>query len=172
MIYTILKDNHYSTPRTNIIPTFKKTFEYSWVFNDSVIQEFDDNQWNKLFGVWFFPPAEKCWEFKNKPNRYNAVMISFRWNNGLELSPYLHRFGSADRSDSNLRGINLNATYSCEIGQIIHTKIEFKKDKVLITINGNVNEYDFDSSWIGFKIQPWFGGQNSSKNNFSILKLN
>ncbi len=171
MIYSIKQGSHFSSPRTNLIPTISKTFEYSWVFNHSAIQKFDDNQWNKLFGVWFLPPISKCWQFKTKPTRYNAVMIAFRWNDGLELSPYLHRCGSADRCDSNLNGVNLNVKYDCKIGEIIHTKIVFSKGKVQITVNGQTNEFDFDSSFLGFKIQPWFGGQQPSKNNLTILKL-
>lgn len=172
MIYTILKDNHFSFPRTNIIPTFDKTFEYSWVFNKSVIQKLENNQWNKLFGIWFIPPISKWWEFRFKPTRYNAAMVAFRWNNGLELSPYLHRQGSADRADSNYKGVNLNCIKKCKIGDVIHTKIVFNKDTVEITIDNQVYKFDFESSLVGFRIQPYFGGLKPSKNNLTILKLN
>ncbi len=168
MIYTIKKGEHFSSPRTNICTPKNHTIENVWQFDETIKYEADsENDWNKLFGIWFVPPIS--WLLKNptKSTRYNCVMVAFRWkNNQLELSPYLHRKGSIEYVE-----LLDTEIINCEINTDIYTKIEVLKESVIFTINGKIFTFTFPSHGnIAFNIQPYFGGQSTSPHDIIILK--
>jgi hypothetical protein len=168
MIYTIKKGIHFSTPRTNMFAPKNHTIEGVWQFNETIKYEADaENDWNKLYGIWFVPPIS--WLFKNptKSTRYNCAMVAFRWkNNQLELAPYLHRKGSVEYVE--LLGTEI---INCSINTDIYTKIEVLKQSVVFTINDKVFTFDFPKhSDYAFRIQPYFGGQLPAPHNITISK--
>lgn len=168
MTYTIQKGEHCSLPRTNLLPLSTHTIEATWIFDESVKYQADEeNDWNKLFGLWFMPPIS--WIFKNptKMTRYNCAIVAFRWKGGrLELSPYLHRNGSLEYAEK-LGG----AIVPCEIGQPIATRIQVLSNLVLFQINDKNFVYEFPKhNSLAFTVQPYFGGQAVAPHDILIQK--
>lgn len=169
MTYTIAKGDHFSSPRTNLLPVKSQTIECLWTFDDSIKYEADsENDENKLFGLWFLPPLS--WIFKNptKITRYNCAMVAFRWkDNQLELSPYLHRQGSIEWAEK--LG---NVLVVCEIGQPIFTKIQVLSNLVLFQINDKNFVFEFPThNNLAFAVQPYFGGQATAPHTITIQKV-
>ena len=169
MNYTIQKGEHYSSPRTNILPLSSHTVEATWIFDESVKYEADsENDQNKLFGLWFLPPLS--WIVKNptKLTRYNCAMVAWRWiDDGLELSPYLHRSGSLEYTEK--LG---NVRVKVPLNEPIQTKIQVTANFVIFKIGDIELMYEFPKhSSIAFAVQPYFGGQAVAPHDISIQKV-
>lgn len=169
MTYTIQKDCHFSSPRTNLYPISNDMVESTWIFDESIKYQADaENDQNKLFGLWFLPTIS--WIFKNptKITRYNCAMVAWRWkDNQLQLSPYLHRNGSVEWAEK--LG---NPIIVCEIGQTIYTRIQVMANFVLFQIGDVKLMYEFPKhSNIAFAIQPYFGGQAVAPHTITIEKI-
>lgn len=156
MIYTILKNCHYSIhlpkiylgKRTEFDVNFSLDKDCAYTFNDV-----DQDDVDKLFGVCF------GWN-----DHKNSVRIGWRYKDGaFKLFSYSY-------NDSK-RSIFLLHDFPADTTVYMKMIFDFKNNQVLFIREGYITfklNYDFPKCKIGYYLYPYFGGNKKAPHKMNV----